>query len=113
MILVVLSPYFFFPIEKIGMSLIQSVAFRCSHMDNRIDTFHATFDLQFAAIGAYDNNHRGILLKDSQSTYKFYASGRRHCVGLLATMEVLPFVLVWSDRSGFVLIMLSLALQTP
>ncbi|PNW87038.1 hypothetical protein CHLRE_02g106300v5 [Chlamydomonas reinhardtii] len=47
------------------------------------------FPRQFAMCGAGDpgpNGVRSALVKESTNTYKFYASGRRHCQGLLATL---------------------------
>jgi hypothetical protein len=79
-----------------------------------LDSFRGLFESQFAAIGAYegaDVTSSGGILKESQSWYydiysythvymyerltlcwcdsfKFYASGRRHCTGLLATIDL-------------------------
>ncbi len=56
-------------------------------------------DLQFAALGAYASDQKGALVKDSQSSYKFYASGRRHCMGFIATLEV-PVSFLVRSMSG-------------
>jgi len=50
--------------------------------------FKELFGLQFAVLGAYAGDQKGAILKDSQSCFKFYASGRRHCSGMLATLEL-------------------------
>lgn len=35
-----------------------------------------------------DGDSAEVLMKDSASEFKFYASGRRHCSSLLATLEL-------------------------
>jgi len=60
------------------------------HKDGML-SFVLFFELQFAALGAYEGNEtnkEGGLLKDSHSCYKFYASGRRFCSGILCTLEL-------------------------
>eukprot|EP00479_Gromia_sphaerica_P000819 TRINITY_DN1097_c0_g1_i1.p1 TRINITY_DN1097_c0_g1~~TRINITY_DN1097_c0_g1_i1.p1 ORF type:complete len:202 (-),score=45.02 TRINITY_DN1097_c0_g1_i1:559-1164(-) len=53
------------------------------------DSVINTFEDQFAVIGDFEGEHElQKLYKDSQSCYKFYASGRRYCGGLLATIEL-------------------------
>lgn len=49
--------------------------------------YESLFEPQFASLGAYGGQEKGVLLKDSQSCYKFYASGRRNCHGCLVTIE--------------------------
>lgn len=46
----------------------------------------AVFDSQFCQLGLDDSP--ALLIKDSQSCFKFYASGRRYCHSLLATLEL-------------------------
>lgn len=57
----------------------------------RITTFRSLFESQFAAIGIDEETtqptHSG-LQKESQSIYKFYATGRRYCSGILATLDL-------------------------
>jgi len=65
-----------------------------------LQAYRGLFELQFAAVGLYENQTEGAtktvtgqgvgsgLLKESQSCFKFYASGRRHCHCLLATLEL-------------------------
>lgn len=51
----------------------------------------ALFPRQFAMCGAGEPNAIGFrtpLLKESSSLFKFYASGRRHCEGCLASMSL-------------------------
>jgi len=55
--------------------------------------FRPVFEVQFSALGAYEGTEQnkeggGGLLKDSHSCYKFYASGRRFCSGMLCTLEL-------------------------
>ncbi|EFJ46399.1 hypothetical protein VOLCADRAFT_93141 [Volvox carteri f. nagariensis] len=51
----------------------------------------ALFPRQFALCGAGEPNAAGFrtpMLKESSSLFKFYASGRRHCQGCLATLSL-------------------------
>jgi PAT complex subunit CCDC47 len=58
---------------------------------------HSVFADNFAAlgraayhetVGQYAMGNDGQLVKDSNSIYKFYASGRKHCKGVLATIQL-------------------------
>ncbi|EXB29034.1 hypothetical protein L484_018451 [Morus notabilis] len=46
------------------------------------------FDKNFSLLGVGDGDDSPLLLKEGQNVFKFYASGRRYCQGLLATMEL-------------------------
>ncbi|KAL6964439.1 hypothetical protein U1Q18_035493 [Sarracenia purpurea var. burkii] len=48
------------------------------------------FDKNFSLLGVGDSKDEDspLLLKEGQNVFKFYASGRRFCQGLLATMEL-------------------------
>ncbi|KAG1328044.1 hypothetical protein COCNU_01G019780 [Cocos nucifera] len=46
------------------------------------------FDKNFSLLGTGDGKDTPLLLKEGQDVFKFYASGRRFCQGLLATMEL-------------------------
>ncbi|XP_004299996.1 PREDICTED: uncharacterized protein At5g49945-like [Fragaria vesca subsp. vesca] len=46
------------------------------------------FDKNFSLLGVGDGDDSPLLLKEGQNVFKFYASGRRCCQGLLATMEL-------------------------
>ncbi|PON83929.1 hypothetical protein TorRG33x02_202230 [Trema orientale] len=46
------------------------------------------FDKNFSLLGVGDGEDSPLLLKEGQNVFKFYASGRRYCQGLLATMEL-------------------------
>lgn len=47
------------------------------------------FDKNFSLLGIGDGGDDApLLLKEGQTTFKFYASGRRYCQGLLATLEL-------------------------
>ncbi|KAK9109817.1 hypothetical protein Sjap_017877 [Stephania japonica] len=46
------------------------------------------FDKNFSLLGTGDGKDTPLLLKEGQNVFKFYASGRRFCQGLLATMEL-------------------------
>lgn len=47
------------------------------------------FEKNFSLLGIGDGgDDTPLLLKEGQTTFKFYASGRRYCQGLLATMEL-------------------------
>ncbi|THU71106.1 hypothetical protein C4D60_Mb08t32050 [Musa balbisiana] len=47
------------------------------------------FDKNFSLLGTGDGNDTPLLLKEGQDVFKFYATGRRYCQGMLATMELL------------------------
>ncbi|XP_076952793.1 uncharacterized protein At5g49945-like [Bidens hawaiensis] len=46
------------------------------------------FDKNFSLLGVGDGDDSPLLLKEGQNVFKFYASGRRFCQGLVATMEL-------------------------
>ncbi|KAL4380344.1 hypothetical protein HN51_003628 [Arachis hypogaea] len=47
------------------------------------------FEKNFSLLGIGDGGDDSpLLLKEGQTTFKFYASGRRYCQGLLATLEL-------------------------
>jgi hypothetical protein len=58
------------------------------------EEFRDLFAAQFAELGAYETRGGAVdapaggLLKESHSTFKFYASGRRNCQGVLCTLEL-------------------------
>eukprot|EP00475_Leptophrys_vorax_P013780 TRINITY_DN20132_c0_g1_i1.p1 TRINITY_DN20132_c0_g1~~TRINITY_DN20132_c0_g1_i1.p1 ORF type:complete len:398 (-),score=121.51 TRINITY_DN20132_c0_g1_i1:40-1233(-) len=45
-------------------------------------------DAQFHEVGAYDPPQTEKMVKDSHNLFKVYASGRRYCAGILATLEL-------------------------
>ncbi|KAJ0973248.1 hypothetical protein J5N97_021207 [Dioscorea zingiberensis] len=51
-------------------------------------TQNSIFDKNFSLLGAGDGKDSPLLLKEGQDVFKFWASGRRYCKGLLATMEL-------------------------
>ncbi|KAI3445598.1 hypothetical protein Pfo_002263 [Paulownia fortunei] len=46
------------------------------------------FEKNFSLLGVGETDDSPLLLKEGQNVFKFYASGRRFCSGLLATMEL-------------------------
>lgn len=46
------------------------------------------FDKNFSFLGVGETEDSPLLLKEGQNIFKFYASGRRFCQGMLATMEL-------------------------
>lgn len=48
----------------------------------------AVFEKNFSLLGVGDADDGEVLLKESQSIFKFYASGRRFCDGMLATLDL-------------------------
>ncbi|XWS62423.1 hypothetical protein CRYUN_Cryun06bG0009400 [Craigia yunnanensis] len=46
------------------------------------------FEKNFSLVGVGEGEDSPLLLKEGQTVFKFYASGRRYCQGLLATMEL-------------------------
>ncbi|XP_017971843.1 PREDICTED: uncharacterized protein At5g49945 [Theobroma cacao] len=46
------------------------------------------FEKNFSLLGVGEAEDSPLLLKEGQNVFKFYASGRRYCQGLLATMEL-------------------------
>ncbi|KAL5700564.1 hypothetical protein ACHQM5_025991 [Ranunculus cassubicifolius] len=54
----------------------------------RFATKGTIFDKNFSLLGTGDGMDTPLLLKEGQNVFKFYASGRRFCQGMLATMEL-------------------------
>ncbi|XP_077234223.1 uncharacterized protein At5g49945-like isoform X2 [Tasmannia lanceolata] len=54
----------------------------------RFATKDSIFEKNFSLLGTGDGKDTPLLLKEGQNVFKFYASGRRFCHGLLATMEL-------------------------
>lgn len=46
------------------------------------------FDKNFSLLGTGMEADAPLLIKEGQNVFKFYASGRRYCAGLLATMDL-------------------------
>ncbi|KAG9128681.1 hypothetical protein Leryth_018330 [Lithospermum erythrorhizon] len=46
------------------------------------------FDKNFSLLGIGEGDDSPLLLKEGQNTFRFYASGRRFCQGMLATLEL-------------------------
>uniref|UniRef100_A0A251RY58 DUF1682 family protein n=1 Tax=Helianthus annuus TaxID=4232 RepID=A0A251RY58_HELAN len=46
------------------------------------------FDKNFSLLGVGEGEDSPLLLKEGQNVFKFYASGRRFCQGVLGTMEL-------------------------
>ncbi|XP_038904691.1 uncharacterized protein At5g49945 [Benincasa hispida] len=51
-------------------------------------TKDSIFEKNFSLLGVGEGEDSPLLLKEGQNVFKFYASGRRYCQGLLATMEL-------------------------
>ncbi|XP_074275041.1 uncharacterized protein At5g49945 [Silene latifolia] len=51
-------------------------------------TKESIFEKNFSLLGVGEGDDSPLLLKEGQNVFKFYASGRRYCQGLLATMEL-------------------------
>ncbi|XP_024961538.1 uncharacterized protein At5g49945-like [Cynara cardunculus var. scolymus] len=51
-------------------------------------TNDSIFEKNFSLLGVGEGEDSPLLLKEGQNVFKFYASGRRFCQGLLATMEL-------------------------
>ncbi|CAA2960185.1 uncharacterized protein At5g49945-like [Olea europaea subsp. europaea] len=51
-------------------------------------TKDSIFEKNFSLLGVGETEDSPILLKEGNNVFKFYASGRRFCSGLLATMEL-------------------------
>ncbi|XP_042379692.1 uncharacterized protein At5g49945-like [Zingiber officinale] len=51
-------------------------------------TKDSIFEKNFSLLGTGDGKDTALLLKEGQDVFKFYASGRRYCQSLLATMEM-------------------------
>ncbi|KAL3538515.1 hypothetical protein ACH5RR_001881 [Cinchona calisaya] len=46
------------------------------------------FDKNFSLLGIGETDESPLLLKEGQNVFKFYATGRRFCQGMLATLEL-------------------------
>ncbi|XP_002964253.2 uncharacterized protein At5g49945 [Selaginella moellendorffii] len=46
------------------------------------------FEKNFSLLGIGEAEDAALLMKEGQNVFKFYASGRRYCQGMLATMEL-------------------------
>ncbi|KAF6139440.1 hypothetical protein GIB67_026282 [Kingdonia uniflora] len=55
---------------------------------SKFATKDSIFEKNFSLLGTGDGKDTPLLLKEGQNVFKFYASGRRFCQGLLATMEL-------------------------
>ncbi|GJN14493.1 hypothetical protein PR202_gb01330 [Eleusine coracana subsp. coracana] len=55
---------------------------------SKFATRDSIFDKNFSLLGTGDGKDTPLLLKEGQDVFKFYASGRRFCQGMLATMEM-------------------------
>lgn len=51
-------------------------------------TKDSIFEKNFSLLGVGEGDDSPLLLKEGQNVFKFYASGRRYCQGLLATTEL-------------------------
>lgn len=51
-------------------------------------TKDSIFEKNFSLLGVGEGEDSPLLLKEGQNVFKFYASGRRFCSGLLATLEL-------------------------
>lgn len=54
----------------------------------KFGTKESIFEKNFSLLGVGEGEDSPLLLKEGQNVFKFYASGRRYCQGLLATMEL-------------------------
>ncbi|XP_042510057.1 uncharacterized protein At5g49945-like [Macadamia integrifolia] len=55
---------------------------------SKFATKDSIFDKNFSLLGTGDGTDTPLLLKEGPNVFKFYASGRRYCHGMLATMEL-------------------------
>ncbi|KAL3635237.1 hypothetical protein CASFOL_019784 [Castilleja foliolosa] len=55
---------------------------------SKFATKDSIFDRNFSLLGVGETDDSPLLLQEGKSVFKFYASGRRFCSGLLATMEL-------------------------
>ncbi|PIN20994.1 hypothetical protein CDL12_06314 [Handroanthus impetiginosus] len=55
---------------------------------SKFATKDSIFVKNFSLLGVGETDDSPLLLKEGQNVFKFYASGRRFCLGLLATMEL-------------------------
>ncbi|PIN26951.1 hypothetical protein CDL12_00308 [Handroanthus impetiginosus] len=51
-------------------------------------TENSIFDKNFSLLGVGETENSPLLLQEGRNVFKFYASGRRFCSGLLGTMEL-------------------------
>ncbi|XP_071736857.1 uncharacterized protein At5g49945-like [Rutidosis leptorrhynchoides] len=51
-------------------------------------TSDSVFERNFSRLGVGESEDSPLLLKEGQNVFKFYASGRRFCEGVLGTMEL-------------------------
>ncbi|KAD3067388.1 hypothetical protein E3N88_35268 [Mikania micrantha] len=51
-------------------------------------TRNSIFEKNFSLLGVGEGDDSPLLLKEGQNVFKFYASGRRFCEGLVATMDL-------------------------
>ncbi|KAL2491109.1 Protein of unknown function (DUF1682) [Abeliophyllum distichum] len=55
---------------------------------SKFATKDSIFEKNFSLLGVGETEDSPLLLKEGNTVFKFYASGRRFCSGLLATMEL-------------------------
>ncbi|CAN4108161.1 unnamed protein product [Withania somnifera] len=55
---------------------------------SKFATMDSIFEKNFSLLGVGETEDSPLLLKEGQNVFKFYASGRRFCQGMLATMEL-------------------------
>ncbi|CAA0814062.1 Protein of unknown function (DUF1682 [Striga hermonthica] len=55
---------------------------------SKFATKDSVFDKNFSLLGVGETDDSPLLLQEGKNVFKFYASGRRFCSGLLATMEL-------------------------
>ncbi|KAL7125045.1 hypothetical protein ABFS83_14G089000 [Erythranthe nasuta] len=55
---------------------------------SKFATKGSIFDRNFSLLGVGETEDSPLLLQEGRNVFKFYASGRRFCTGLLATMEL-------------------------
>ncbi|GFQ04523.1 uncharacterized protein at5g49945 [Phtheirospermum japonicum] len=55
---------------------------------SKFATKDSIFDKNFSLLGVGETDDSPLLLQEGKNVFKFYASGRRFCSGLLATMEL-------------------------
>ena len=68
-----------------GRRLNETIARAC------FQDFGDLFVEQFSATGLApdgDTSKRNVVIKESQSNYKFFCTGRRYCKGLIADVDV-------------------------
>lgn len=55
---------------------------------SKFATKDSIFEKNFSLLGVGETDDSPLLLQEGKNVFKFYASGRRFCAGLLATMEL-------------------------